>query len=327
LSYQNCAPVGETFEDSLASQYGNDTDGSTIPNNTDPENPPPPPGPPIPVETVSPSNSRPQINTTSFGPVTVYAGYGARDAGDSGVQNIDIPFSDANAGQNHECLVSVSGNGSNQLDNPTCTVNTGSLRVGIEPGDSCRQGNVTVSIRVRDVCSLDANELTSAETAAINVIVISSCLTTDSEQANPPVHGSNYGADVALDGGWAAIASSRDSSDDGFLSLHGSVHLYQRRNTTLTFRQRVVPSDMAAGDANQNRRNGGTISSVDLSGDQLVMGSPRSGNNDGAVYVFSRQVDNTWVQSQRILPPAGLTRSYFGQSVAVAGSRLVIGAP
>lgn len=334
FGYQNCAPVGETFEKSSSSEAGNDTAGTTIPdNNTDPTVPPPPPPPPppvptpTPVETVCPSNSRPRITTTTFSTLTVFAGYGATDAGDSAPQNVNVPFTDANAGQNHECLVSVSGNTNRQIDTPTCTVNTGSLRVSLEPGDPCRQGNVTVSVRVRDVCSLDSNELTSNETAVINLVVISSCLTEDLEAANPPVHGSNYGSDAALDGAWAAIASSRDSSDDGFLSLHGSVHIYQRSNTTLTFSQRVVPSDVAAGAADESRRNGGTVSSVDLSGDHLVMGAPRSGNNDGAVYAFRRQTNNSWTQVQRILPPAGATRAYFGQSVAVSGNRMVIGAP
>ena len=69
-------------------------------------------------------------------------------------------------------------------------------------------------------------------------------------------------------------------------------------------------------------------------GDRLVVGAsaeyrPDAGGfANGGVYVFTRH-GTSWVRNLRLTSPAGLTGSYFGQSVAASedGSRFLVGEP
>lgn len=69
--------------------------------------------------------------------------------------------------------------------------------------------------------------------------------------------------------------------------------------------------------------------SVAVSGDTIAVGAPGDdgGSTDlGAVYIFTRS-GNNWIQQQKILPSdVGASRA-FGQSIALAGSTLLVGAP
>ncbi len=70
--------------------------------------------------------------------------------------------------------------------------------------------------------------------------------------------------------------------------------------------------------------------SVALDGDYAVLGAPttRVGNNalQGAAHVFAWNGRN-WVFEQTLVAPDGAANDLFGSAVALAGSRLVIGAP
>jgi outer membrane protein assembly factor BamB len=67
--------------------------------------------------------------------------------------------------------------------------------------------------------------------------------------------------------------------------------------------------------------------SVALSGSLVIIGAPRDddgGNNSGSVYMFDTAFG---VQLLELTDPAGASYSNFGQSVAISGDRLVVGAP
>jgi hypothetical protein len=72
-------------------------------------------------------------------------------------------------------------------------------------------------------------------------------------------------------------------------------------------------------------------SSVDISGDTMVIGAHQdddSGGNSGSVYVFYRTPGTTdnWIQVKKISPVDATAAAHFGYSVAIDGDTLVVGA-
>lgn len=71
--------------------------------------------------------------------------------------------------------------------------------------------------------------------------------------------------------------------------------------------------------------------SVALDGDRIVVGAhfddtATGGTNAGSVYVFDRSSAGVWVQTGPIVASDGAANDYFGQSVALDGDRMVVGA-
>ena len=66
--------------------------------------------------------------------------------------------------------------------------------------------------------------------------------------------------------------------------------------------------------------------SVAISGDTLVVGAPLSANFAGAAYVFVRS-NGVWSQQAELLASDAAVNDFFGGSVAIFGSTLVVGAP
>jgi hypothetical protein len=68
--------------------------------------------------------------------------------------------------------------------------------------------------------------------------------------------------------------------------------------------------------------------SIDISGDRLVVGDPAGDGFLGAVYYYHRVPgSDTWELVTRFVPPASSDQIRFGQSVHIADSILLIGAP
>ncbi|MDX2020735.1 MAG: SpvB/TcaC N-terminal domain-containing protein, partial [Deltaproteobacteria bacterium] len=82
--------------------------------------------------------------------------------------------------------------------------------------------------------------------------------------------------------------------------------------------------------------NGGEFAkAVAISGNLALVGAPGdtnpSGEYTGAAYVLERQPDQTWLVKQKLHPPAssvdGISGQRFGESVAIDGDTLFVGAP
>jgi hypothetical protein len=132
----------------------------------------------------------------------------------------------------------------------------------------------------------------------------------------------NFGQQVALDGGIAAVgACMRDLGDAQDV---GAVYLYQadadggwRHQATLQ-----APTPRAGA-----RFGWG----LDVWGDRLVVGAyqetTEAGPGSGAVYVYRRQADTGgWRLEARLEHPRAVPGAEFGVSVAGDGERLVVGA-
>jgi len=126
-----------------------------------------------------------------------------------------------------------------------------------------------------------------------------------------------FGNSVALDGDTTVIGANADD-DNGFNS--GSFYVFVRSGTTWTQQQKLVANDGAAGDYFGR--------SVALDGDTAVVGAyydDDKGSQSGSVYVFVRS-GTTWTQQQKLIANDGAFLDFFGNSVALNGDTLVVGA-
>eukprot|EP01046_Picozoa_sp_COSAG06_P018588 COSAG06_NODE_1299_length_9946_cov_11.715345_4_plen_659_part_01 len=68
---------------------------------------------------------------------------------------------------------------------------------------------------------------------------------------------------------------------------------------------------------------------VSVSGTVIAVGAYKeddAGRDAGAVYVYEQQLDETWLQTAKIIASDGRFTDYFGASVSVSGSVIVVGA-
>jgi hypothetical protein len=111
-------------------------------------------------------------------------------------------------------------------------------------------------------------------------------------------------------------------NDDSPLSNAGSAYVFVRSGSVWTQQQKLTGSDSTADDQ--------FGSSVAVAGDVAVVGSNHadlpSNSESGAVYVYLRS-GAVWAQTPRLSPSLDvLLGDHFGDSVAISGNKLVVGA-
>jgi hypothetical protein len=120
-----------------------------------------------------------------------------------------------------------------------------------------------------------------------------------------------FGAGVALSGD-TALAGAENHD----VSL-GAVYVFTRSGTTWTPQATLTASDAVNGDHLGH--------AVALSGDTAASSAPAKGTNTGAVYVFTRS-GAAWTQQAELAAADGVAQDYFGDSIALDGNTLVVGA-
>jgi hypothetical protein len=133
-------------------------------------------------------------------------------------------------------------------------------------------------------------------------------------RASDGARNDDFGRSVALGDGVAAVGAHRDG-DRGAES--GAVYLFGDGAGNWSQTAKLAPADGGPGD------HFGW--SMDLSGDVLVVGAPHH-DDRGAAYVFRRS-GSDWRREAALEAPNGDTGDFFGFSVAVGGSTLLVGAP
>jgi hypothetical protein len=127
------------------------------------------------------------------------------------------------------------------------------------------------------------------------------------------------GSSVAISGDTVVAGSASD--DIGANSSQGSAYVFVRSGATWTEQQKLTASDGAAND-----RLG---SSVAISGDTLVLGVPGdqidANTSQGSAFIFVRS-GATWTMQQRLTASDGASSDVFGNSVAISGDTVVVGA-
>ena len=130
-----------------------------------------------------------------------------------------------------------------------------------------------------------------------------------------------FGNSVAIDGDYAATMSYNTDSNLGF-DIYTHIFEKQTDNTWLQT-AKLTTSDSS------NRYQSST--SVAIDGDYCILGVYRdnqigSTTSYGAAYIFKRQADDSWQEQQKITASDSSNNSFFGNSVAIDGDMVVIGA-
>ncbi len=133
-----------------------------------------------------------------------------------------------------------------------------------------------------------------------------------------PISDGRFGSGVAVDGDKAVIGAH--SEHPGGLDEAGAAYVWVRSGTSWSEEQKLTAADAANQDHFGN--------SVAMDGDKVVIGAPLATNTstqDGAAYVFV--YDGTdWSEQQKLTSSVPVVNGHFGNSVAVAGDTVVIGA-
>jgi len=126
-----------------------------------------------------------------------------------------------------------------------------------------------------------------------------------------------FGNSVSISGDTALIGARADD-DNGYAS--GSVYVFRFADNQWTQEAKLLASDGEAGDS--------FGSSVFISGDTVVIGSPDdddNGSDSGSAYVFHRY-GTVWAQEDKLLASDGYGGDYLGHSVSISGDRVLVGA-
>ncbi len=155
-------------------------------------------------------------------------------------------------------------------------------------------------------------------------IAIPACAATPVEQekllAGDGAPDDFFGYSVALSGDTALIGAFKD--DDGVMGVDaGSAYVFTRAGNTWRQQAKLTAIDGAANDT-----FGGNVA---LSGDTAVIGAIRDddkGDNSGSAYVFIRS-GSAWSQQAKLTAADTAAGDAFGQSIALSGDTVVVGAP
>ena len=126
-----------------------------------------------------------------------------------------------------------------------------------------------------------------------------------------------FGSSADIDGD-TIIVGAYGNDDNG--SSSGSAYIFVRNGAVWTEQQKLLPSDGTANDIFGDR--------VAISGDTALIGAywdDANGAETGSAYVFVRS-GAVWSQQQKLLPSDPETGNRFGQSIAISGDTVVIGA-
>ena len=141
-----------------------------------------------------------------------------------------------------------------------------------------------------------------------------------------------FGTDVALTGDYALVSSSWTSFsyDNGYednvnVNVPGAAYVFKKTSENEWSEQAKLVSDLG------NTTNDNFGKSIDIFGDVAVVGASsdnEKGSGAGAAYVFSRSVsDETWRRDAKLIASDASSNDRFGQSVAVSGNYVFVGAP
>ncbi len=131
--------------------------------------------------------------------------------------------------------------------------------------------------------------------------------------------GEMFGYSVAISSNSAIVGVQYDTQA---APGGGAAHVFVRSGFAWTHQAMLLASDAAMGDY--------LGFAVAIAGDTAVAGAPWAdpGNLDraGAAYVFTRSGTN-WTQQQKLTASDAGAGSNFGQTVAIAGDTIIVGAP
>lgn len=124
--------------------------------------------------------------------------------------------------------------------------------------------------------------------------------------------GAWFGECLSIQGSQVLIGAP--SADSG----RGAAYHFQKSGATCVQRAVLKASDGLAGD--------GFGGAVAITEGRAVVGAPQRGSSAGAAYFFT-QSGAVWQQTQVVTQPSALAGDFFGDAVAIDGTRAMAGAP
>ena len=128
-----------------------------------------------------------------------------------------------------------------------------------------------------------------------------------------------FGFSVAISGETVVVGAPSDDTEA--VEDQGSAYVFVRSGGVWSLQQKLLASDAAAFDFFGE--------SVAISGETVVVGAPlddgAAGNDQGSAYVFVRGA-GVWSQQQKLLASDAAQSDNFGNSVAISGETIVVGA-
>jgi hypothetical protein len=159
----------------------------------------------------------------------------------------------------------------------------------------------------------------AAGAAYVFELVGSTWIQTAKIVSGDPDGGDIFGTSLATTGDRILISAPED--DESGLDA-GAAYIFDRVGTAWVQTRKLMGSDTIFFD--------GFGHSVILLGDQALIGVPwkqgPAGTQQGAAYVFENGTSG-WAQTQKLLAGDGASYDHFGLSVALLGTRAVVGAP
>ncbi len=139
------------------------------------------------------------------------------------------------------------------------------------------------------------------------------------------VVGSRFGCAIAMDGDWMVIGASGQVILDGTATQQGAAYVFHRAGGSWSQTAKLVAGDGERGDLFGY--------AVAIRGTTLVVGAFLEDFEDGggvavdagSAYVFEL-TQGAWVQKQRLLPQNSTTNTHFGETLAIDGNTIVVGA-
>jgi hypothetical protein len=151
----------------------------------------------------------------------------------------------------------------------------------------------------------------NGNTGAVYVFGLSGGNWVQIQKLTPATAGEGFGFSLALDGSRLIVGAIYNNS------ARGAAYVYNLTGGTWVQQQKIVPADVAADDL--------FGSSIATNGTQIVVSSVGDDARRGSEYVYSFSGGN-WTQQQKLLAGDGVADDNFGQSVAMSGNTMIVGA-
>jgi hypothetical protein len=182
--------------------------------------------------------------------------------------------------------------------------------------DSATPGSSTLTFKVSDGISFGSGTKTFSLTFGPDwsATPTESIIRASDGQAGDQFGGlADNGVSISDDGDYAIVSAPKAQTAAGSPNTAGAAYIFSRSGSTWTQQAKLVSSDIEYDDDFSY--------SVCLSGDgtRAVVGAryeDSPGNNDGAVYIFSRS-GSTWTQETKISSPVYQGSLFFGNSVSI----------
>lgn len=135
------------------------------------------------------------------------------------------------------------------------------------------------------------------------------------------VGGDCFGVSVSIDDGFLAVGAPQKTVNSAAFS--GKAYIFQNSSSGAWG---TVPFELTPGTSHANDYFG---ISVSLCGNLAIIGSvfrDEAATDSGAAYIYTRDSGNIWELQKTLTPSDAAVGTYFGQSIAIGDTYMVIGA-